>query len=145
MQNPGGSQPSSDPDIPLSPGSAAVAPRPSRLAVVLRVFVGVLTLLVFIQAILAGQFIGGNSAGLDWHRVNGLVILLVAAAQLVPAIWLWRRNGPAWPAITTALLLVAVVIQLFLGFGNEVSAHVPLGVAIFGFAMRLAIGVGGLR
>lgn len=111
---------------------------PPRFTRPLRVAVGLNAALVLAQAAFAGQFLGGNQPLLIAHQVNAEIIPLVALAQLVLAVLVWRPGrGPGWPAVASALLLVAVVFQIALGWAGQLALHVPLGVAIFGLTAAL--------
>jgi hypothetical protein len=124
---------------PIRPGTAPR--RRVRGARVLRALNGLLTLMVLLQAVYAGQFLGGDAAMRTVHGASGEAIVLLAMAQLVAALVVWRPGrGPGWPAVASALLLVALVVQLGLGWSGLVAVHVPLGVAIFGLAVALSAG-----
>jgi hypothetical protein len=97
--------------------------------------------LVLAQAAFAGRFLGGDAAGLRLHERNAELIATLALAQLVLAVLVWRPGrGPAWPALASLALWLAEVAQISLGYGRVLAVHVPLGVAIFGLTVALAIG-----
>lgn len=53
----------------------------------------------------------------------------------------WRPGrGPGWPALASLALLLAEILQLGFGYGRVLALHVPLGVAIFGLTVALALG-----
>lgn len=54
--------------------------------------------LVFLQAALAGQFLGGNQLALGLHQANAQVIALLTLVQLGLAVRVWRRRHLVWPA-----------------------------------------------
>jgi hypothetical protein len=108
---------------------------------VLRSVVAVQALLVFAQAALVGQFLSGNAAALEWHERNAELVQLLSLVQLVAAIVAWRRGGRAWPVPVSALLVLAVGIQVGAGYNRELALHVPLGVAILGFSVWLVAGL----
>jgi hypothetical protein len=114
---------------------------PSRATRVLRSVVTLEAVLVFVQAALAGQFLSGNAAALAWHERNAELIQLLSLVQLVAAIVAWRRGGPAWAVPVSALLLLAVGIQVGVGYNRELAIHVPLGVAILGSSVWLLAGL----
>lgn len=93
--------------------------------------------LVFGQALLAGQFLGG--ADLVWlHGINAHVLQLLSLAHLVIGVLLWRPGrGPGWPALAALVLLWLVSLQIGLGYVRQLGAHVPLGVALFGLLVAL--------
>lgn len=84
------------------------------------------------QAVLAGQFLGGNYHGLPWHETVGTVVIgQTAMLQLLVAIVMWwPARGPAWPTLATVALFAVELVQIDLGFGDQLEVHVPLGVAI---------------
>lgn len=97
----------------------------------LRVLVTLEGVLVFNQAVFAGQFLAGDFGALSLHRFNADLAGTVALLQLVAAILLRSPGrGPAWPIAVTGALLLLVGVQTGLGFGRVLALHVPLGVAI---------------
>ena len=97
--------------------------------------------LVLVQAAFAGRYLSGDAAGLRLHERNAELIVTLALVQLVLAVLVWRPGrGPAWPALASLALWLAEVAQISLGYGRVLSVHVPLGVAIFGLTVALAIG-----
>ena len=100
----------------------------------LRVVLRLLAVLVFAQAVFAGQFLDGNEAWRDWHASNGmLVIPLLALVEVVLAVLVWRSGrGPGWIALASVGLLLAILVQGGMGRNSQLAVHVPLGVAILG-------------
>ena len=97
--------------------------------------------LVLAQAVFAGRYLSGDAAGLRLHERNAELIVMLAFVQLVLAVLVWRPGrGPAWPALASLALWLAEVAQMSLGYGRVLGVHVPLGVAIFGLTVVLAIG-----
>jgi len=102
------------------------------------------TLLVLVQAALAGMFISGEEIdAIDVHEMVGNILFLAVVAQLVLGFLVrdWSRFG-LW--LWVLLLLVLVITQTGLGYvGRDetlgVAVHVPLGVFIFGFAMLISV------
>jgi hypothetical protein len=102
-----------------------------------------LAVLVFVQAILAGQFITGDRDLVDVHEMLGNVIFLAAAAQLVLA-WLTRDSWRYKMVIWSAAVLVLVVAQIGLGYSGRdepevVAIHIPVGVFLFSFTSIIAM------
>jgi hypothetical protein len=91
------------------------------------------------QAAIAGQFLAGDAAWVRVHETNAGIIHLVALAQLVLAILVWRR-GPGWPALASLALLLAEELQMGFGYARMLALHVPLGVAIFGLTVAMLVG-----
>ena len=99
-------------------------------------------LAILLQAALAGQFLFVHPDYLDVHEVvgNALFMLVLAQAGLALA----ERRSLSGIALGATLLLVpAIVAQIGLGYlGREstgaASAHIPLGVAMFGASVVAA-------
>jgi hypothetical protein len=107
----------------------------------LRVVVLVHAAMVLAQAAFAGRFLAGDAAGLRAHETNAGLIELVALLQLVLAVAVWRPGrGPGWPAVASLALLLAEGFQIGMGYEGRLAVHVPLGVAIFGLTVALAVG-----
>ncbi|WP_143590370.1 hypothetical protein [Thermoactinospora rubra] len=93
---------------------------------------------VLVQAVTAGQLLGDGSAGM--HGIGAGAVHLVGLAQLVAALLLWRPGrGPAWPALVSAAILLLGFAQSMTGGSGAVALHVPLGMAIFGLNLWLAL------
>lgn len=97
------------------------------------------TLLVFVQAALAGAFISGEEAdATDVHEMVANLLFLVVAVQLVLAFMVrgWSKfNLWAW----VSALAMMMVAQIGLGYASRDNSfpeaiHIPLGVMIFGLA-----------
>jgi D-alanyl-lipoteichoic acid acyltransferase DltB (MBOAT superfamily) len=99
--------------------------------------VGLIALLVLVNAILAGQIISYEDRTKDLHAGIGDLTVLLAIAQVVLAYVTrdaWRYKMVIWSVV----VLVLVVIQLGLGYSADdsrasASIHIPLGVFIFSF------------
>ena len=102
------------------------------------------TLLVLVQAMLAGMFISGEEIdAVDIHEMVGNLLFMAVVVQLILGFLVrdWSRFG-LW--IWVLLLLVMVIAQTGLGYAGRddtvpVAIHVPLGVFIFGFAMLISV------
>jgi hypothetical protein len=102
------------------------------------------TVLVLVQAVLAGMFISGEEFdAIDVHEMVGNFLFMVVVAQLVLGFMVreWSRFG-LW--LFVLLLLILVTVQTGLGYlGRDdtlpVAIHVPLGVFIFGFAVLISV------
>ncbi|WP_214415565.1 hypothetical protein [Sphaerisporangium fuscum] len=96
-----------------------------------RVTMTVAAVLLFDQAVFAGQFLSGTFAALHTHRENATVAgiaVLVAALAAIPIRWPGR--GPVWPALACLGLFGLVALQIMLGFARTLTVHIPLGVSI---------------
>ena len=104
---------------------------------------GVVALLVFVQAILAGQFVYNEPDLKDVHEVMGNVLFMVAILQIAFA-WLsrdaWRYRMVIWSAVIFAL----IVTQIGLGYlgrdePDAAAIHVPVGVFLFSLTSIVAM------
>ena len=95
----------------------------------------VLTMLV--QATFAGKMLGGDDQAANLHEMTAKVLVLLGCVQLGMAILLRSMNlCPRWLVAASALLLIAEVAEFAMGHLHYVMVHVPLGVGIFGGAVR---------
>lgn len=105
------------------------APRWPRWA--FRVTTTVAAVLLFDQAVFAGQFLDGTYSSLHTHRENATlagVSVLVAAVSAV--LVRWPGRGPLWPLLACLGVFGLIAIQIMVGFARLISVHIPLGVAI---------------
>ncbi|HET9477373.1 MAG TPA: hypothetical protein VFP63_07780 [Dehalococcoidia bacterium] len=102
------------------------------------------TLLVILQAVLAGMFISGEQTDAkDQHEVMANVIFVAVAVQLVLA-FLVRGWGQFRLLYWVGLLLVLSVAQIGLGYASREDTlpeaiHIPLGVFLFGLALVISV------
>lgn len=94
---------------------------------------------VFLMALLIGQGVWGGERGLiTGHGHLGNALFVLAIAQVVIAIMLYRRKALAAPPMVLAFgVLVLLFAQAGLGYSGRTNAsliswHVPLGVLIMG-------------
>ena len=95
----------------------------------MRVTSTVSAVLLFDQAIFAGQFMSGSYDALLIHRENatysGISVLVVAVAAVLVR---WPGRGPWWPIAACLGIFALVALQIVLGFARALTLHVPLGV-----------------
>jgi len=122
--------------VPSASGSTGSRPRTARA---LHVALRLLAMLVFAQALFAGQFLDGNAAWRNWHAVNGMLVLpLLALVVVVLAVLVWRAGqGPGWLALASVGLFLAIFVQIGMGQTSQLAVRVPLGVAILGLVGAL--------
>ncbi len=119
------------------------SPSRSGLVNAFKVFCHVTTLLVILQAVLAGLFISGeNHDAMDQHQLMANITFLAAAVQLALA-FLVRTRSEFRLMYWVAALLVLVAAETALGYASEDSTfseavHIPLGVFIFGLALVIS-------
>ncbi len=118
-------------------------PSPRWPVWVFRAVVAVHALLVFAQALFAGQFLSGNPAALGLHEANGTeVITLVALIQVIASVLLWRPGrGPWFPAVVSIAVAVAEGLQIVSGFEGQLALHVPLGVGVLVTLVAMLVGI----
>lgn len=96
--------------------------------------------MLFDQAVFAGQFLSGDYDSLHVHRENatyaGISVLVSAVAAILVR---WRGHGPWWPLAGSLGIFGLVALQIVLGFLRVIPVHVPLGVATILLAAGLAV------
>lgn len=121
-------------------GSATMAttgPRWPRW--VLRVTSTVAAVMLFDQAIFAGQFLAGTYGALVTHRENAsLATISVLASTVGAALVRWPGRGPYWPIAAHLGLFGLIGLQILTGDERILAVHVPLGVLIILLASALA-------
>ena len=94
--------------------------------------------LIFNQAVFAGQFLGGSFGALHTHRENatvaGIAVLVTTVAALLVRL---LGDGPAWPALASLGLFGLIAAEIMLGFARVLTVHIPLGVAIIALTAML--------
>jgi hypothetical protein len=89
-----------------------------------------LVLLVLAQAVLAGDFLGGQYDALMLHSIGARATAITSAMQILILAWVWRTGGPGrafWAAVVQTLLLVA---EFAAGELRMSAVHIPLGVLL---------------
>jgi hypothetical protein len=104
--------------------------------------VGLATLGVLLQGLWAGLFLRRDVDGHSWfsvHQHGGeATVTLAALAMIAAVVWLRHRRDLL---VGTALFLVLLVVEYFLGRagGASVAVHVPLALLIMGLAVWLPL------
>lgn len=105
-----------------------------------RVLVSAAGVLLFNQAVFAGQFLSGTFGALHTHRENATIAgIVVLGAALAAVLIRWPGRGPIWPIFACLGLFGLVALQIVLGFARVLTVHVPLGVSIIVLAVLLVI------
>jgi len=103
----------------------------------LRIVMTVHVLTVLVQAAFAGMLIGGNHQAANLHELTAKILVPLAFFQMVLAIALRvEACCPLWVPVASGALLAAEIVEFSAGHFHNVALHVPLGVAIFGGALR---------
>lgn len=124
----------------MAPARASDEPGPGWPWWAFRVASTVAAIMLFDQAVFAGQFLDGTYGSLHTHRENatfaGISVLITAATALLVR---WPGRGPLWPLLACLGIFGLVALQIVLGFARAISVHVPLGVATILLAAALAL------
>ena len=107
-----------------------------------RIVATVAAVLLFVQSILAGEFIGDKNDKFAFmlHRENAIlatdiVLVLVVAAILT----VWPGGGPKTVLPRAIGLLLVTAGEAAAGFAKLTQLHVPLGVLLIGIAIMMAV------
>jgi heme A synthase len=116
-------------------------PSPPRWAYLpFQISITVAALMLFDQAVFAGQFLSGTFGALQTHRDNatfsGIAVLIAAACAVFVR---WPGKGPVWPLFASLGLFALIAVQIVLGFARLLTVHIPVGVAIIVLTARLVL------
>lgn len=122
------------------PTTDPAARRPPAALVAYRALIGVFSLLVLVQAGLAGQFLNGQGELRETHQLIAVAVFPVLCVALVIFAVIGRKTGGTALLVISVGLLLLTVAQTGLGFVGRsrlgaASIHIPLGVALFGLAI----------
>jgi hypothetical protein len=111
---------------------------PGWISGTFRVLATLLTVLIFVQPVLAGLFITGNVAMLSMHSANATLIDLVSLVLVVAGVLVWRPgHGSPRLMILSIVAFVLILAQTGFGYARSLAFHIPLGVLLFTFAVLL--------
>jgi hypothetical protein len=97
----------------------------------LRVIALIQAIVIFDQAVFAGQFLSGEFGALARHGQNATIAGLATVVMILAAAVLrWPGGGPTWPILACASLFGLIALQIAMGYARLLTLHVPLGVAI---------------
>jgi len=92
---------------------------------------------MLVQAAFAGRMLGGDGLSASLHEFTAKILVLIGVAQLTLMLIAWRkRQAPFGVVLANVGILLAEILEFALGHFHQVAFHVPLGVAIFGGAVR---------
>jgi hypothetical protein len=126
--------------------SSTVAPSTSSAPTwplwIYRIVATLAAVLLFIQSILAGQFIGDKHGKLAFmlHRDNAIIASVVVLILVIAAILSVKPGGGPRTVLPRAIgLLIVTAGEGAAGFAKLTALHVPLGVLLIGIAAWMAI------
>jgi hypothetical protein len=106
----------------------------------MRVIAAIQAVVIFDQAVFAGQFLAGEFGALARHGENATNAGVATIAMVVAAVLLrWPGGGPIWPLPVCAGLFGLIALQIVLGYARVLSVHVPLGVAIIAASLFVLV------
>ncbi len=110
------------------------------MILILRTVLVVHTLVLFLQAGLAGEFLSGADNVVKIHEAAGWVLLGLGFSQAVLAAFAARSGGATlWLVIGSVLVLFAEGLQIGTGFARFLRVHIPLPVVIFGAVLTQTV------
>ncbi len=117
------------------PATEPEAPRrvrtPRKSLVALRIIAVLHLLVFFLQPVLAGIYLSGDFDAIGLHELNGQIVTLMVAAQLVAAIvYAAGGGGKLWPIWFSLGLALLEETQKGLGYERLVAFHVPFGILL---------------
>ncbi|WP_350281075.1 hypothetical protein [Kribbella sp. HUAS MG21] len=126
--------------ITVEPPPAVRVRRPRVSLHVLRITLVLHAILITAQPIAAGYFLAGNVDAIDPHSVVGSTVWMITLLQTVAAAcYTLVGRGRIWPAVVSPLLVVAEFVQLTVGHLQNFAVHVPLGTALVGTVIWMAV------
>lgn len=82
------------------------------------------------QAGLGSGYLDGPAVLLVVHQVNAFAVLLLAVVGAIMGLGLRRTGHPGWTFFMPVGIVVAIAVQMMLGFAGVKGVHVFLGVLI---------------
>lgn len=105
---------------------------------VLRVAAGISSVLVILQATLAGQMLSTNPDIIAMHEWGGHLLFVLSIVIAVAGILAQRRKQvEAWVAGLGVVTFFLVSGQMYAGYAAVRALHVPLGVTLLGVMLVL--------
>jgi len=96
----------------------------------LRIVATLLFAFAVAQAGLGSGYLDGNGALLVAHATNAFAVLVLAVIGAVLGISLRRAGRPGWTFWMPVGIIIAIAVQMMLGFAGIKGLHVFLGVLI---------------
>jgi hypothetical protein len=105
---------------------------------ILRLLLSLTAVGAIAQPITIGQYLDGRYALLQMHSAGASGLEFCGLLLIPIAIWYVVAGGRVWVLITI-LLAMAIEVQAVLGYVRDLGLHIPLGVAVVGGALAMAI------
>ena len=106
---------------------------------ILRVLILITAVLLALQPVSIGEYLSGRYNMLGMHSAVATGAMAAAFFLVLAAIGYTLLGGRVWVMVASIALLFAVVLQLGMGYSRTLAVHIPLGVAIVGGAIVLAV------
>lgn len=95
---------------------------------------------MILQPIAIGGYLNGNPSGLGTHEVNATIIDILSLVTVIAVgIAAVRNRWGTRPIVPAVILFVLVVVQTVFGYQLQMVIHIPLGVAVVGGAVMVAV------
>lgn len=116
----------------------------------LRIVATLLFAFAVAQAGLGSGYLDGVKPLLIAHATNAFAVLVLAVIGAVLGVTLRRAGRPSWTLFMPLAIIIAIAVQMMLGFAGVKGAHVFLGVLILctittycSYSWRLRVPEGG--
>ncbi|MGI3786291.1 MAG: hypothetical protein ACRYG2_36565 [Janthinobacterium lividum] len=96
----------------------------------LRIVATLLFAFAVAQAGLGSGYLDGAAPLLVAHATNAFAVLVLTVVGAVMGLGLRRAGRPAWTLFMPVGIIIAIAVQMMLGFADVKGAHVFLGVLI---------------
>jgi hypothetical protein len=96
----------------------------------LRIVATLLLAFAIAQAGLGSGYLDGVQPLLVAHATNAFAVLVLAVIGAVLGVPLRRAGQPAWTLVMPVGIIVAIAVQMMLGFAGIKGMHVFLGVLV---------------
>lgn len=96
----------------------------------LRIVATLLFAFAVAQAGLGSGYLDGSDALLIAHATNAFAVLVLAVIGAVLGVALRRAGRPSWTLYLPLGIIIAIAVQMMLGFAGIKGLHVFLGVLI---------------
>jgi membrane protein YdbS with pleckstrin-like domain len=115
----------------------AAAPGTTALRVT-RVLSAIMAALVLVQGASAGTYLEGVSGALAVHSLVAMPTL--AVLSIAVAVFAIRAaRAKRWVLGVAVLAFLGVNLQIAMGYARFLQIHVPLGIALFGTYLSMAL------